>query len=74
MAGETFTFVQTAASELSVGLSNRYANGATQFLAAMQDTSFAIEQLPSERCEADFPRSLEVLKGYSAIILSDVSA
>jgi uncharacterized membrane protein len=74
LAGVTFTFVQTAASGLSVGLSSRYANGATQFLTAMQGTNFAIEQLPSERCEADFPQSLEVLKGYSAIILSDVSA
>jgi uncharacterized membrane protein len=74
LAGETFTFVQTAASGLSVGLSSRYANGATEFLTAMQGTSFAVEQLPSERCEADFPQSLEVLKGYSAIILSDVSA
>ena len=74
LAGETFTFVQTAASGLSVGQSSQYANGATQFLAAMQGTSFAIEQLPSERCEAEFPRNAEALKGYSAVILSDVSA
>jgi uncharacterized membrane protein len=59
LAGETFTFVQTAASGLSVGLSSRYANGATQFLAAMEGTSFAVEQMPSERCEADFPRVLK---------------
>jgi uncharacterized membrane protein len=74
LAGETFTLVQAAASGYSVGQSSRYANGATHFLAAMQGTNFAIEQLPSERCEADFPRTLEALQGYSAVILSDISA
>jgi hypothetical protein len=74
LAGETFTLVQAAVSGLSVGQSSRYVNGATHFLAAMQGTNFAIEQLPSERCEADFPRTLEELQGYSAVILSDVGA
>jgi len=74
LAGETFTLVQTAVSGLSVGQSSRYVNAATHFLAAMQGTNFAVEQLPSERCEAEFPRTLEELRGYSAVILSDVGA
>lgn len=74
LAGETFTLVQAAVSGLSVGRSSRYVNGATHFLAAMRGTNFAIEQLPSERCEADFPRTLEELQDYSAVILSDVGA
>src|SRR5450432_4946511 len=74
LAGETFVLVQSAASGVSVGQSSRYANGATHFLGAMQGANFAIEQLPSERCEADFPRTLEELQVYSAVILSDISA
>ena len=74
LAGETFAYVEAAASGRSIGLSSRYANGATHFLAAMEGTSFAIEQMPSERCEADFPKSAEALECYSAVILSDVSA
>lgn len=74
LAGETFTLVQAAVSGFSVGQSSRYANGAKHFLAAMQGTNFVIEQLPSERCEGDFPQSLEALQDYSAIILSDIGA
>jgi uncharacterized membrane protein len=74
LAGETFTLVQAAVSGFSVSQSSRYANGATHFLAAMQGTDFVIDQLPSERCEGDFPQSLAVLQGYSAIILSDIGA
>jgi uncharacterized membrane protein len=74
LAGETFTIAQSAISGMSVAQSSRYANGATQFLAATQETNVAIEQLPSERCELDFPRSLEALEAYAAVILSDVGA
>jgi uncharacterized membrane protein len=74
LAGETFTLVQAAVSGFSVGQSSRYANGATHFLAAMQGTNFVIEQLPSERCEGDFPQSPEALQDYSAVILSDIGA
>ena len=74
LAGETFTLVQAAVSGFSIGQSSRYANGATHFLAAMQGTDFLIEQLPSERCEGDFPQSPEALQDYSAVILSDIGA
>lgn len=74
LAGETFTLVQSAISGMSVAQSSRHANGATQFLAATRGMNFAVEQLPSERCEPDFPRSLEALEAYAAVILSDVGA
>ena len=74
LAGETFTITQTAASGFAIDNSSRYVNGATHFLAAMKGTNFAVEQLPSECCEAQFPQSLEILQGYSAVILSDISA
>ena len=74
LAGETFTLVQSAISGTSVAQSSRHVNGATQFLAATQGMNCAVEQLPSERCEPDFPRSLEALEVYAAVILSDVGA
>jgi len=74
LAGETFTLVQSAAAGITVGQSCRYANGATYFLAAMEGSGIAIEQMPSERCETDFPLTLAALQGYSAIIISDISA
>jgi uncharacterized membrane protein len=74
LAGETFTLVQSAVSGFSVGQSGRYANGATHFMAAMNGANIAVEQLPSERCEEDFPRTLEMLKDYAAVVLSDIGA
>jgi uncharacterized membrane protein len=74
LAGETFSVVQAAASGFTLGLSGRYSNGALHFLAAVRHSGTGVEQLPSERCEADFPRSLDALKVYDAIILSDISA
>jgi uncharacterized membrane protein len=74
LAGETFTLVQSAVAGGTLGHSSRYANGATYFLAAMQESGIVVEQLPSERCEIDFPLTLEALQKYSAIIISDISA
>jgi len=74
LAGETFTLVQSAVAGVTLGHSSRYANGATYFLVAMEGSGIAVEQLPSERCESEFPLTLEALKNYSAIIISDVSA
>lgn len=74
LAGETFTLVQSAVAGVTLGHSSRYANGATYFLAAMEGSDIAIEQMPSERCEIEFPLTLEAMKDYSAIIISDVSA
>lgn len=74
LAGETFTIVQSAVSGFSVGQSGRYANGATHFLEALRGGNFGVEQLPSEHCEEDFPKTLEALQAYAAVILSDISA
>jgi uncharacterized membrane protein len=74
LAGETFTLAQVAISGYTAGISGRYSNGALHFLAAMEGANIRIEQLSSERCEAEFPRTLEALKVVDAIILSDISA
>jgi uncharacterized membrane protein len=74
LAGETFTLAQAAISGYTAGISGRYVNGALHFLAAVRDSGIGVEQLPSERCEADFPRSMDALKAYDAIIVSDISA
>jgi uncharacterized membrane protein len=74
LAGETFTLVQSAAAGVTVGHSSRYVNGATYFLAAMEGSGVTVEQIPSERCEIEFPLTLAALQNYSAIIISDVGA
>jgi uncharacterized membrane protein len=74
LAGETFTISQSAGAGFTWFQSGSYANGAEQFLALFAGSAIQVEQLPSERCEREFPRSIEALKAYDAVILSDISA
>jgi uncharacterized membrane protein len=74
LAGETFTVRQIATSGATSFTSGSYSNGALQFIAAFAGSEISIDQLPSERCEREFPMRIDQLLAYDAVILSDVSA
>jgi uncharacterized membrane protein len=74
LAGETFSISQSVAIGYDTLRSNAYANGAQAFLAALRGSGHEIEHLGSECCEAEFPRRMEDLSAYSAVILSDIGA
>jgi uncharacterized membrane protein len=74
LAGETFSISQSVAIGYDTLRSNAYANGAQHFLAALHGSEYEIEHLGSERCEAEFPRRMQDLSAYSAVILSDIGA
>ena len=74
LAGETFAIVQSVAQGFDVSISSQNTNGATQFLACVRAHGYAVEQLASERCEAEFPRTQEALSKYSSVVLSDIGA
>ena len=74
LAGETFTITQSTAHGYDVGASSHYANGAVHFLASLAGSGYSVEQLASERCEIDFPRTPEALAAYAAVIISDIGA
>jgi uncharacterized membrane protein len=74
LAGETFAISQSVSIGYDTLRSNAYANGAQHFLAAMRGSEYEMEQLQSERCEAEFPRHVQELSKYSGIILSDIGA
>lgn len=74
LAGETFHVTSFAAKGLEVGASSRYSNGATRWIKALAAHGVDVVQIGGERCEADFPKSLDELAGYSAVVISDVGA
>lgn len=74
LAGETFAISQSVSIGYDTLRSNAYANGAQHFLTATSGGEYEIEQLPSERCEAEFPRHVQELSKYNGIILSDIGA
>ncbi|NTF44331.1 glutamine amidotransferase [Rhizobium rhizogenes] len=74
LAGETFHVTSFASKGMEVGSSSRYLNGATRYIEALAAQGIEVVQIGGERCEAEFPRSLEALAKYSAVVISDVGA
>lgn len=74
LAGETFHVTSFTSKGLEVGASSRFSNGATRWIKALAAQGIDVVQIGGERCEAEFPRSLEALSDYSAVVLSDVGA
>lgn len=74
LAGETFVLTHAVNVGYDLSGSGSYANGATYFLAALREAGFAVDHLPSERCETEFPTTAEALAAYDAVVLSDIGA
>ena len=74
LAGETFIVTQSVAIGNDVLTSSSRSNGARIFKHAIETSPYELEQLASESCETDFPRSTSALDRYSAVVLSDIGA
>lgn len=74
LAGETFSATTTVAAGSDVVVSATWTNGATAFNAALASAGITVTQIGGERCGAEFPRDLEALGRYRAVVVSDVSA
>ncbi|KAA0693780.1 hypothetical protein DTW90_24900 [Neorhizobium sp. P12A] len=74
LAGETFHVTSFASKGLEVGSSSRYSNGATRYIQALAAHGIDVVQIGGERCEAEFPTTLEALSQYSVVVISDVGA
>ncbi len=74
LAGETFHVTSFAAKGYEVGASARYSNGAERYIQGLAAQGIAIVQIGGERCESEFPTTMEGLATYSAVVLSDVGA
>lgn len=74
LAGETFLATSTVAAGGDTITSATWSNGALAFNAALAAAGIAVTQIGGEHCGADFPRRMEELAAYDAVILSDVGA
>ena len=74
LAGETFHITSFAAKGYEVGASARYSNGAERYIQALSTHGIEVVQIGGDRCEGDFPMTMEALSAYSAVVLSDVGA
>jgi uncharacterized membrane protein len=54
--------------------STKYEEGATLLLSELRKNNFTIDYLPSHEVQIRFPKTLNELEKYDAIILSDIGA
>lgn len=74
LAGETFHVTSFAAKGYAVGASARYSNGAERYIQALSAHGIEVVQIGGDRCDGEFPTTMEALSAYSAVVLSDVDA
>lgn len=61
LAGETFHVTSFAAKGYEVGASSRYSNGAERYIKGLAAHDIAVVQIGGERCESEFPTTIEAL-------------
>ncbi|MDW8844357.1 glutamine amidotransferase [Erwinia sp. MMLR14_017] len=74
LVGESWTSTSTHVKGFDQFATATWHNGATEFLAALADSDYAITHMPAHEAPVSFPLTLEALQQWDAIILSDIGA
>ena len=74
LVGESWTSTSTHVKGFDQFATATWHTGATDFLAALADSAYAITYMPAHAAATDFPLTLEALQQWDAIILSDIGA
>lgn len=74
LAGETFHVTSFASKGYEVGASARFSNGALRWIDALRAGGIDVVQIGGERCEVEFPTTIEQLSDFATVVLSDVGA
>ncbi|MDA2962670.1 MAG: glutamine amidotransferase [Actinomycetota bacterium] len=74
LAGETWVSRSIHIKGFDEFSSTTFHNGALAFLSVMHKYGIDVVQMPAHQVPDSFPRSLEELNDYSAIILSDIGS
>jgi uncharacterized membrane protein len=74
LVGESWTSTSTHVKGFDQFATATWHTGATDFLAALADSPYAITYMPAHAAATDFPLTLEALQEWDAIILSDIGA
>ena len=74
LVGESWTSTSTHVKGFDQFATATWHTGATDFLAALADSPYAITYMPAHAAATDFPLTLEALQEWDAIVLSDIGA
>jgi len=74
LAGESWTSTATHIKGFDQFTTATYHLGAEPLVAALAGSDFALTYMPSHEAQRDFPLTLEGLRAYDAVILSDIGS
>ncbi|MDJ1656476.1 glutamine amidotransferase, partial [Raoultella sp. Ech2A] len=74
LVGESWTSTATHVKGFDQFATATWHTGATDFLAALADSSYAITYMPAHAAATEFPLTQQELQEWDAIILSDIGA
>jgi len=74
LVGETWISAATHTKGFDQFASVTYQSGADPLLAALADSPFELQHMPAHESAAAFPLTLEKLRAFDAVILSDIGA
>ncbi|MFC0140030.1 glutamine amidotransferase [Erwinia mallotivora] len=74
LVGESWTSTSTHVKGFDQFATATWHNGATDFLAALADSEYAVTHLTAHEAPVSFPLTLAELQQWDAIILSDIGA
>ncbi|MEQ1941539.1 glutamine amidotransferase [Mesorhizobium sp. VNQ89] len=74
LAGESWVSASSHVKGLDQFSTSTYHTGADELLAALKDGPLDVRFMPSHEAQSAFPQSLEAMREYDAIVLSDIGA
>lgn len=74
LAGESWVSAATHYKGFDAFGSVTYHRGADGFIAALRDLPFEFVHMPAHVAQAEFPSTMEGLREYDAVLLSDIGA
>jgi uncharacterized membrane protein len=74
LAGESWTTTATHIKGFDQFATATYHTGANEVLKVLKDSPYDVTFMPSHEAQADFPQTIDALRAYDAVILSDIGA
>jgi uncharacterized membrane protein len=74
LAGESWVSAATHYKGFDQFASVTFHLGAEPLVAALKGSEFDLRYMPAHEAQQDFPQTLEALRAYDAVILSDIGA
>lgn len=74
LVGESWSSSSTHVKGFDQFFTSTWHSGATAFMAALEDSEYAVSHMPAHEAQNNFPSTLEQLQQWDIIILSDIGA